>query len=327
MCAAALVTTATSSSAAPAARLVYAREDGADECPDISAFRKAVSARVGYDPFFPFAEITVTADIRRAAHRLTGRVVLVDEHGIIRGSREMAVAEGECAELVSSMALAVSIALDSLTIPERTSAQPSAPPPEDPPPDRPSPPASTAAPVTAEKPASPPPRASATRTRARPLVGVSALGAAGSAPSATAGLALTGGLQWRFVSGEVEARADLPASTDGPAGGGIRARLLSLSALPCLHGALVYACATLAVDMIRAHGIDVASPREASAVFLAAGGRIGIEKSLTSAVFARGYVDLVVPFSRPTLRVAGADVWSPSIPSGAVGLGIFLKIP
>lgn len=53
-------------SASPSARLLYVRNVGAEGCPDESALRKSVAARLGYDPFFPWATTTVLATIDRA---------------------------------------------------------------------------------------------------------------------------------------------------------------------------------------------------------------------------------------------------------------------
>lgn len=99
--------------AAPASQLVYGRGAGAERCPDSTTFRTAVAARFGYDPFFPWADVTITAEIRRDGKRLVGRVALVDPEGLVRGVRELEMPANECPELVTAMALAVSIALDS----------------------------------------------------------------------------------------------------------------------------------------------------------------------------------------------------------------------
>src|SRR4051794_4640258 len=58
--------------ASPASRLVYSRGVGAESCADESALRAAVATRLGYDPFFPWAPITVVAQIRRERGALRG---------------------------------------------------------------------------------------------------------------------------------------------------------------------------------------------------------------------------------------------------------------
>ena len=75
--------------AAPSSRLVYGRGEGAEQCPDELALRRAVAARIGYDPFFPWARVTVTAEVRRIAEKLQGRVTIIDPNGTKKGAREL----------------------------------------------------------------------------------------------------------------------------------------------------------------------------------------------------------------------------------------------
>ena len=54
---------ASKAGASAASRLLYTRTPGAAHCPDERRFRAAVTERPGYDPFFPWAEQTITVDI------------------------------------------------------------------------------------------------------------------------------------------------------------------------------------------------------------------------------------------------------------------------
>ena len=103
--------------ASPAARITYQRDSGAESCPDETVLRRAVNDRLGYDPFFdPLvrnAEQTIVARITSQAGGLRGEVHLLDETGSVRGSRELRAPSAQCAELVSRMALAISIAVDA----------------------------------------------------------------------------------------------------------------------------------------------------------------------------------------------------------------------
>jgi hypothetical protein len=96
----------------PSSRLVYARGEGAESCPPETFVRQAVAARLGYDPFFVSADKTIIAEIARDRGELRGRVALVDERGFVQGAREFRLPPGQCDELVATMALAVSIAVD-----------------------------------------------------------------------------------------------------------------------------------------------------------------------------------------------------------------------
>ncbi|HSO36473.1 MAG TPA: hypothetical protein VLT33_28300, partial [Labilithrix sp.] len=132
-CAAALATAARTALASPSAKLVYVRGSGAEACPGEAELRKAVAARIGYDPFFPAAQKTVIAQVTRSPSGYRGKVQIVGDDGNVRGERELASKGDDCAELVSTMALAVSIALDDLDEAPPAPAPDAAPPAEAPP--------------------------------------------------------------------------------------------------------------------------------------------------------------------------------------------------
>jgi hypothetical protein len=132
--------------AAPATRLVYAREPGAEKCADEGALRSAVAARLGYDPFFPWAKTTPTVNVRREGGAYRAHVALIDDKGLARGTRDLADTRDDCAELLPAMALGISIALDMLD-----PRPPAPPPPEPPKPPEPEPQAIGALAATLEK--------------------------------------------------------------------------------------------------------------------------------------------------------------------------------
>jgi hypothetical protein len=75
--------------AAGGSRLVYGRASGAAVCPDEAELRAAVRARLGYDPFFPWADQTVVVHVAaRPNRRLSGKVYLVDSQGRASPERE-----------------------------------------------------------------------------------------------------------------------------------------------------------------------------------------------------------------------------------------------
>ena len=96
------------------ARLVYARAPEASSCPDETALRSAVAARLGYDPFFPWAKQTVVVQVWRENRQYRARLQLVNEAGLAHGTRSLASGQPACAELFDAAALAISIAMDSL---------------------------------------------------------------------------------------------------------------------------------------------------------------------------------------------------------------------
>src|SRR5262249_52811350 len=97
---------------AKAARLVYTRGRGAEQCPDEAAVESAVSARLGDNPFQPAADRTVSATVRLAGGMLRAEVLLRDARGTTLGARLLEAANDDCAELVRVMTLAISLAID-----------------------------------------------------------------------------------------------------------------------------------------------------------------------------------------------------------------------
>src|SRR5580692_4084858 len=95
--------------ATPSARLVYSRAQSASSCPDEPALRKAVAARIGYDPFFGWAKKTVVVRMVPAdGPGYVASVDLVDDEGYEHGARQIRT-EGKCAELRDPVALAIAI--------------------------------------------------------------------------------------------------------------------------------------------------------------------------------------------------------------------------
>jgi len=111
-------------SGAQAARLVYSRNAGASACPDEGALRQAVLRRLGYDPFVAYALRTMVVELRGDGSGLMGRVYMVDGDNAAGGTRELASPKLDCKELISAVALAISIAIDPDAI-DRLSAEPS----------------------------------------------------------------------------------------------------------------------------------------------------------------------------------------------------------
>src|SRR5580692_9213993 len=106
---ASLTAFARTAGATPSARLVYSRAQSASSCPDEPALRKAVAARIGYDPFFGWAKKTVVVRMVPAdGPGYVASVDLVDDEGYEHGARQIRT-EGKCAELRDPVALAIAI--------------------------------------------------------------------------------------------------------------------------------------------------------------------------------------------------------------------------
>ena len=229
------LTLARKAQAVPSAKLVYVRGAGTTACPDETDLRRAVATRIGYDPFFPSASKTVIAQVSRAPKGYRGKVQIVGDDGNIRGERELATRGDDCGELISAMALAVSIALDDLDdgkpapIPaEERAAESSVAPVQS---------APNAAPAAPDAPkAESPVAVRAPEEAARRFVFAASAGPAVSlgaapAPSIGGGAAVT--LRYAWFAARAGFRADLPASGDIAGGGRVTTRSVLGSASAC----------------------------------------------------------------------------------------------
>ncbi len=305
------------------ARLVYARGVGADACPDEAALRAAVAARLGYEPFRPLAALTVIASVTRAGAVYQGDVRLLGEKGDEVGSRSIGHGSESCAEVISALALSISVAIDPLLLvrppppapvpAEKPAPEPPPPPPTAAPPPPPPPPASPATP--------PPPIASEQLPRVRPFVGAVLLGSVGSAPAPALGAVIFGGLRAGRFSITAEARADLPSSA---VSSGASSFLLLGTVAPCVHVAFAFGCVAASAGLLTAYATPSASdsnPVTARAVYGAVGPRIGVEIPASGRVAFRASVDVGVSLAPYPLQESGNTVFTPLPVWVALGLG------
>jgi hypothetical protein len=313
-----LVSWAESASASPTARLIYARAPGAESCPDEDALRRAVAARVGYDPFFAWAPKTIVARMSPdepheaakpdRAGGFVASVSLVDEQGTEHGERVLRTS-GACADLLEVTALGIAIAIDpQRLLPRAALPEPPVPAPA-PPPVAPhlSPPAFASTNATAVPPSAPPP--------AQPPVmsfeaSAGAVASAGVAPLPAAGIALGLGVWAPRWSLAAEGRVDAPASEPVTGQGRVSSSMLLGALVPCVHTALVFACALGQVGTMRASSEDVTNMRSQSLLWLAAGGRFGVQLPIERHVFLRLRTDLVADLAPPRFRVNAATAWT-----------------
>jgi hypothetical protein len=265
-------------SASSASRLIYSRTPDAISCPDEAALRKAVAARVGYDPFFPWAQQTIVVQIWRRPGAFEARVERLDDQGISRGTRELSSSQGDCAELFNTTALAIAIALDA-TNASSVQPSPSAAPQEAP------------APSPAQPPSEPSPSPSLPTRDAPPktrppsprrwFAGIEAVGSDATAPSITAGGATFVGARARFLSAALEFRAEAPGSkTFSNSASSVSSWLYAGSLVPCAHYGIGSACAVGMLGSLQGSGHALESESK-STRFAAAGARLGVEWGLT----------------------------------------------
>ncbi len=329
---------------ARAVRLSYRVDRGLERCPDEHALRGAVEARLGYAPWSDDAPRAIAVAVHRAGSALRGEVTTTGPAGAPARTREIAAAGDDCAELVTSIALAISIAVDP-EVAFRPSPAPPAPPRALPgaeggaAKDTPSPPSRTPGsalpppalvadplPVALAAPASIP-------SKVRWHSGVGGFVAAGAAPGVTGGIAVQVGLRYRAFSGEVEGRFDAPATTTAAAasGGAVSAGLRAASVVPCFQLREVRprlaACAVGTLGVLRGTGAGVSGARADATPFAAAGARVeaGLPIGGAFSVFVHG--DVAATLTRTTLLLQGYAVWTTPPVSGVLGAGIRAHFP
>jgi hypothetical protein len=303
--------------AAPSARLVYLRNPGAESCPDETAIRSAVSARLGYDPFLAFARATMIAEISRERNAYGARIKLVDDQNVVRGTRELVYDGKECADIIDMMALSMSIAIDphSLLAPSKPDADeakaessPEAEPESSPPENVPEPPKTPTTPPKA------PPPAPAT-ARAHLEVGLGAALWTGAAPDANLSGTAFARLRYARLSLGLEGRADIPASRE-VSSATLETSLVLGSFVPCVHwawsdeasGVLAF-CGVGSMGVLRGASRNVTAPAEDTALHVAVGPRVAIEFPVAAMFSLWARVDGLFALTPQVLQINKVDVY------------------
>lgn len=313
--AAMLLFAAQSVAASPSAKLVYVRGAGADTCPGEEGLRKAVATRLGYDPFFPTAQKTVIAQVNRTAGGYHGKVQIVGDDGKLRGERDLASKGDDCAELVSAIALAVSIALDDLDE-APAAAPPSAGGPE---PD-PSPPLVVPhAPPRSDAPPPPPPT---TPNGPRVELGASAgpTISLGTAPAAALGGSVAATLGYGALAARLDLRGELPSST-GLAPTGIVSTSTVLVALSgCVRGKVPFLCLGGGLGSVSSKTEGITRPASDSgrlAVLLAS---VGGDLALGRVLYLEPFLAAALNLTPHRVDVDGSPAFTVPLVAGTAGL-------
>jgi hypothetical protein len=305
--------TASEAQAFPTSRLVYSRGPGAEQCPEEEALRKEVASRLGYDPFFVWAERTIVARIERGRPGFRATVQLLDGKGIVQGSRSLASSSDDCADVAKSAALVISIGIDPEHVAAGEPKEAPAPPPE------PSPPAPTvsAPPVApaADHPNESPSRTSPA-TRIEIETGAGAYTALGMAPHASLGLAAFAGLTWEPLALYLEGRNGFDAGDE------VETSILSLSLVACVRRLPISACAVGSWGALRAK-----EARSATSPYVALGARIGFDVPIVRQLFLRTYLEGAAPLDRTIVDVNGRPAWQLPSLSGTLGFEASLHFP
>jgi hypothetical protein len=304
--------------ATPSARLVYSRGPGAESCPDEVALRREVAARVGYDPFFLWADKTIVASVVRAQPSgFVARVHLVDSAGADHGMRELHT-DGKCDDLLGAAALAIAIAIDPLLLaPQQTSSQEEAPVTASPPPPAVVAPSAPAPLVVASK-----PPVTGDTVRLRAMAG--AVASLGVAPAPAAGLSIGAEARWHRVSLELEARVDAPVGRvfATPSGPRLVSSWLAAGTLaPCVHAAVLLGCALVQLGSVQASA-PVSGRGAGSAPWVSAGARVGSAIGIGKGAEIRLRADVLANLDRAQIGIDNAEVWKAPLICSSYGLDV-----
>ncbi|HMI83035.1 MAG TPA: hypothetical protein VK550_03020 [Polyangiaceae bacterium] len=322
--------------ASAASRLVYSRTPGAARCPDERGFRAAVAERLGYDPFFPWAEQTVSVDLFEEKGSLRAKLALIDRDGIVRGTRELKGATRDCEELLASLALATSITLDPMAVQSGGAAPTAVHRASDdsaasvPPPSSSSP---LAAPAVVNEQAPTVDRAPAEQARTdgpgqtiASLHGGPVL-AFGETPNASVGGRIGGQLRrgpWALAG---ELRGDLPTSTSSGPGGNAHVGVLGAAVLPCIIEGVWAACGIVYVGSMQTRGSGVEVPLATSLFFAAAGARAELSIPVVRSVDLRVHVDGMKTLTLSHLYLREREVWQTPPFWAAFGISAAISFP
>lgn len=310
---------ARAAAASPSAKLVYVRDAGASTCPDESELRKAVTVRIGYDPFFPVAQKTVLAQIHRVSKGYGGTVQIVGDDGKVRGARELTTTGDDCGELVTALALAVSIALDDLD--EGPPATP------------------VETPMAAEELVTPVPSPPARPSEPEPVpqapskegtskvnvvMSMGPTGSLGTGPDVAAGASLSAALRWPSVAARLDVRGELPASkamVNAAGGGQVATNLVVATASGCVRGRVPFACIGGGAGVLFSRTDGITRPARDSAALLVGVVQAGIDLALVgSRLYLEPFVDVGANLLVPKVEVDAQVVHETSPVWGVVGL-------
>jgi hypothetical protein len=331
--------------AADPVELVYLRSGKATLCPDKAMLAQAVAKRLGYQPFFAAAERKLVAEISSRGNVLHARATLVDKTGVVRGDRQLSAAVSECGELIASLALAISITLDPMSL----AADKPAPPGEN---DAPSAAAAERAEQRVDRPAGAadsrepigtPSDAPATTITEQPAkdadtvttpisserglqlnanLGIS--GMLGALPRVSPGLRLAVEALRGQAALSIEFTGTPVVTQAGPASAEADMSLLFASAVPCVMFGRLGACAVVSVGRWLGQGLYVEQPRKATHFYAAAGLRMMALLPLTEPLYLRLHAGSAATMTRPSFELASEEIWRPPLLSAEAGAALAL---
>jgi hypothetical protein len=303
-------------------QLEYERGAEVAFCPDATAIRTGVAARLGYDPFQAQAEDRVHAAIRQVGRLLEARIELVDGHGQLKAQRRLVSHQHDCTELASSVELAIAIAIDPVVSAQKHSEQ------------RPASPVkasgdtdgATARTGLARVETSSPVTAAADNHPRVKRLDIGLLVGLGAAPSANLGLRAGAALQGHVASLGLEARADLPAAKALRVGE-VSSHLLVASLVPCAHVGMAAGCFLITAGVQRVAGDGLVHARQATVPYFGLGVRLGLALPIGARTDLAFHGDATAPLTNIKLKVDDTVVWTSPTIAVALGVGLAHRFP
>ncbi len=283
-------------------------------CPDEAAFIMLVQARTGAQ--FPDAKRPTTVEVARGEARLRGTMRLLSRDGEVLGERTLEVGPQECDALVEALALTAASLLTSEASDASSERDDPATPPPLPPP--------TPPPWPEE-----PPTLSANDIEddtSAPVRWSLALGpwlSLGRAPGGTVGGTLGVAAQGKLFSLGLTLMAGLqPEVTILDSGDRAQATLLLGSLSACYIRDPLRLCAALDLGVLSASVPNVEADSERLSTMMTLGLRPQLHFALGENFFIRPWLGVQASIVRPTIHVAGSQVWAMPIVSAGLGAEI-----
>ncbi len=302
--------------AGQSARLVYGRTAEAAACADEAGLRQAVARRLGYDPFVDSSDNTVVAEVRGDGPGLKARVFLVQHGNEAGGVREFWAPSRDCDDLILTVALAISIAIDPEAIdrlpapaPESAAPEPRQPPAEPTPAPRPEPVPPPSAKATPAVPSAAPSRVFGT-------VGAGASVASGPEPPPVFGAELTLGLRWKTWSLALE-----PRWGTGPSYKRVEVSSWGATLVPCYRFRSWLGCYLLEAELLSSRGL-VQNPNPRHLWWGAQGVRVGYRLGLGRHWGILAKLDGLWAMSGIDMKVNGQTAFTTPRILGRAGLGV-----
>ena len=277
------------------AKLIYARLDGAESCPDAWSMEKTVAERLGYNPCHADATDVIRVFLERRGDALGARLEM-RSGTTTRGKRDLVSTSRDCGELAAALSLAIAIAIDPQTWIGSAA-----------PPVAAGPPPAPAAAVMAPPP--PPPLVAAEASSLKVLAALGVMGLWGTTPQFTGGLVARVSLGGEHWSLSLDGRGELPQTIAvGP--GEVSVVNIVGSFAPCAHFSYFGACGVVAGGVTRVTSRGLVQSRDGLAPLLQAGARARADVPLTGRLGLGASVDALVPLTRTVLDVGSETLWA-----------------